>query len=605
MKRPAFLTVVSLSTLTLLPLGCGGDDVAGGEDGHDSLIRITPEAPGAQCAAGGQRVDVGVDEGGAEATADDGVLDDDEIRDTNYICQPEAETPEEAFNSLVRVTEVAPDPGANDGVDGCVLGGQLVEVGLDDGRDASGASTGTAGDGVLADGEVDSSTYVCGADVNTSYRVSGTLVPGDSLALEVPSDADDLVFEAQVNDDGVVRSYDRWHEFHDGAIEEITFMEHAGTGHYRTFAVNVARLSDESFIAVAYVREFDQGGTDLGPRILKQRLDASGKPTEAPSVVNANPTNASYVSDYGATALPNGAYLVAYGDRVNYHVFDGSDQETATGQMFTGTDFSTGVRAVHLAPTSGGVVASYALNTSARPGYYQRFDAGLVKQGPAVQFEANRVDYHSAVAELGNGSLALAWPWNGGDYADPSGGTAAVYDTNDTLVAEVEISNVEAATPTIAVGPDDDWLVNFAPDWNYAAFAILDDAGAIVAPKRSWSSSYPDNLASGTWGDGSYMVAMLRDDDAGLALRTIGADGALASPTTSVDASSRLENDGIEFFPLNDHEGLFFGAPSERDDAPVALRAARGYLDLERTSATEAILHNYSAQTLDVVISAR
>ncbi len=603
MKRPAFFTVVTLSTLTL-PFGCGGDDAAGGEDGHDSLVRITPEAPGAQCASGGHRIDVGVDEGGAEATADDGVLDDDEIRDTSYICQPETETPE-AFNSLVRVTQVAPDPAADDGVDGCVLGGQLVEVGLDDGRDASGASAGMAGDGVLADGEVDSSTYVCGADVTTSYRVSGTLVPGDSLALEVPASSEDLVFDAQVDDDGVLRPYDRWHEFHDAVIEKITFMEHPGTGHYRTFAANVARLSDDSFIAVAYVREFDQGGADLGVRILKQRLDASGKPTEAPSVVNANPTNASYVSEYGATALPNGAYLVAYGPRVNYHVFDASDQETATGQMFTATDFSSGVRAVHLAPTSGGVVASYALNSGARPGYYQRFDAGLVKQGPAVEFESETVDDHTAVAELGNGSLALAWSWDGGNHTDPSGGLAAVYDTNDALVAEVELSNVGTATPKLAVGPNDDWLVHFAPDWNYAAFAVLDDAGAIVAPQRAWNSSYPDNLVCSSWGDGSYMVAMLLDNDAGLVFRTIGSGGSLASPMTLADSSSRRDDDGLEFFPLDDHEGLFFGAPSERDDAPVALRVARGYLDLERISATEAVLHNYSAQTVDVVLSAR
>lgn len=55
-------------------------DGSAGEEGAISLIRLDPEAAGAHCVAGGQRVSAGVDQDG------DGSLDDVEITSTAYVC---------------------------------------------------------------------------------------------------------------------------------------------------------------------------------------------------------------------------------------------------------------------------------------------------------------------------------------------------------------------------------------------------------------------------------------------------------------------------------------------------------------------------------------
>jgi hypothetical protein len=113
-------------------LACAGQ---AGPSGQLSLIRLTPEAPGANCTLGGTRVSVGPDTNG------DGVLQDGEVTSLSFVCN--GQTGPSGQPSLIRLTPEA--PGAN-----CVFGGTLVAVGLD-----------SNGDGVLQDGEVTSTTYVC------------------------------------------------------------------------------------------------------------------------------------------------------------------------------------------------------------------------------------------------------------------------------------------------------------------------------------------------------------------------------------------------------------------------------------------------------------
>ncbi len=62
------------------PAGNDGAPGAAGKDGASSLIAMTPEAAGANCATGGTRIDAGVDVNG------DGVLAGDEVRQTSYVC---------------------------------------------------------------------------------------------------------------------------------------------------------------------------------------------------------------------------------------------------------------------------------------------------------------------------------------------------------------------------------------------------------------------------------------------------------------------------------------------------------------------------------------
>jgi hypothetical protein len=65
------------------PAGPAGKD---GAPGATSLVSIVREPPGANCAAGGQRIDVGIDSNGNQ------VLDANEVQKTAYVCDGEAQT---------------------------------------------------------------------------------------------------------------------------------------------------------------------------------------------------------------------------------------------------------------------------------------------------------------------------------------------------------------------------------------------------------------------------------------------------------------------------------------------------------------------------------
>jgi hypothetical protein len=95
------------------------------------VTRRDPEPAGQRCPEGGVAVHVGLDDDG------DSFLDDDEIDETEYLCDaPAAE--------LVREDELQP------GDDHCNGGGSAIHVGHDD-----------DGDGVLDDEEIESTSYVC------------------------------------------------------------------------------------------------------------------------------------------------------------------------------------------------------------------------------------------------------------------------------------------------------------------------------------------------------------------------------------------------------------------------------------------------------------
>jgi hypothetical protein len=79
--------------------GRSGTDGKDGKDGNDVLISLTPEPPGPSCGNGGTRVDSGVD-------ADrDGVLDPAEISSTGYLCDgADGDPPVGGFRLLAKFT---------------------------------------------------------------------------------------------------------------------------------------------------------------------------------------------------------------------------------------------------------------------------------------------------------------------------------------------------------------------------------------------------------------------------------------------------------------------------------------------------------------------
>lgn len=119
---------------------CNG---AAGSNGLNSLIAVTTEAAGANCTAGGKKIDSGLDDDR------DSVLDAGEIDSTSYVCN--GVNGSNGLNSLVLVTD---EPaGAN-----CTTGGSRIDAGLDDNSN-----------NVLDAGEIDSTSYVCSVSVPTLF----------------------------------------------------------------------------------------------------------------------------------------------------------------------------------------------------------------------------------------------------------------------------------------------------------------------------------------------------------------------------------------------------------------------------------------------------
>lgn len=57
-----------------------------GTNGFSTLIKQTPEAPGANCANGGTKIQSGLDNGAGGGTANDGILQSGEVGATGYVC---------------------------------------------------------------------------------------------------------------------------------------------------------------------------------------------------------------------------------------------------------------------------------------------------------------------------------------------------------------------------------------------------------------------------------------------------------------------------------------------------------------------------------------
>jgi hypothetical protein len=130
-------------------------------------VKTTTESPGGNCAAGGKKVDSGLDNGDGGGTARNGILETGEIDATTYVCNgldgAAGAAGTNGFSSLIKTT--AESPGAN-----CAAGGRKVESGLDNGDGG-----GTANNGVLEAGEVDATTYVCDGAAGTGITVADSL----------------------------------------------------------------------------------------------------------------------------------------------------------------------------------------------------------------------------------------------------------------------------------------------------------------------------------------------------------------------------------------------------------------------------------------------
>jgi uncharacterized protein (TIGR03382 family) len=113
--------------------------------GDKYATSVKSEPPGANCTLGGARLASGFD------FNNNGVLDTVEERDVAYVCTgSDGSNGSNGVSSLV-LTTTLPVGDAN-----CAEGGVRIDVGLDNGDGG-----GTANNGVLEPGEIDSTSYVC------------------------------------------------------------------------------------------------------------------------------------------------------------------------------------------------------------------------------------------------------------------------------------------------------------------------------------------------------------------------------------------------------------------------------------------------------------
>lgn len=132
-----------------------------------TLVDIAAVEPGEECAAGGVRIETGIDENR------DGTLDADEVTSSDVVC--EGEEPPAQSGVATRTTELS------EGDADCPYGGTRLDAGLDDG-----AGGGTAGDGVLQDGEVDASSFVCEPAPYTPEPVEPPSGPAGAFTITMP-----------------------------------------------------------------------------------------------------------------------------------------------------------------------------------------------------------------------------------------------------------------------------------------------------------------------------------------------------------------------------------------------------------------------------------
>lgn len=165
----AFPTVQRISVLPAGDMACptGGEAITYGEDSGagageqngllddpeiqgsvnlcnavNTLVRVTDEQAGPNCANGGQAIATGRDLDG------NGTLADSEVQTTRYVCNGPAGTDgsdgEDGRESLVVLTQLSV------GDTQCAAGGQRIDTGIDD-----------DGNGTLAQSEIDRTAYAC------------------------------------------------------------------------------------------------------------------------------------------------------------------------------------------------------------------------------------------------------------------------------------------------------------------------------------------------------------------------------------------------------------------------------------------------------------
>lgn len=134
--------------------GADGENVTNGSNGINglnALITTTPEAAGSNCANGGVRIDVGVDQNS------DSNLSVSEIDQTQFVCNANGASSNSTLINTITVTS----PSLM-----CDAGGRVLSYGLDNGDGG-----GVFSNGILENGEIDYTTTFCSTVISNDQNV--------------------------------------------------------------------------------------------------------------------------------------------------------------------------------------------------------------------------------------------------------------------------------------------------------------------------------------------------------------------------------------------------------------------------------------------------
>ncbi len=157
-----------------------------GYAGLQPIVHFTEEPAGIACAFGGQRMDVGLDQDA------DGILDDDEIVATYFLCNGDnGESGNDGSDGLQPLISITSEPAGAV----CPLGGQRIDVGLD-----------VDDDGILDPVEVKSTRYICNGDSGPAGPASLVQTVEELPGANCKDGGMRFILGTDLNDNGVLDS---------------------------------------------------------------------------------------------------------------------------------------------------------------------------------------------------------------------------------------------------------------------------------------------------------------------------------------------------------------------------------------------------------------
>jgi hypothetical protein len=182
---------------------------------------------------------------------------------------------------------------------------------------------------------------------------------------------------------------------------------------------------------------------------------------------------------------------------------------------------------------------------------------------------------------------------------------AMVVAPTGDVVADVLLSNTYSYLNSISQSANGNWLCSFeygGPD--STAYAVLNSAGELVSASQVYTEHEPTEIASLAFPDGSFGSIFFEDESLVGNLQCVSNEGQRVAPYTQFTGPIGPGYDRHFVKAISNHELMMLFVPYEEQSGVQMLRSARGYLELRVESATEVRLYNWAASAVDAVLSA-